>query len=318
MNINEIERSEVFLKIKEKILKQSQAAEILGISVRQVKRLFKKYKREGCKALISGKRGGKGNHKLPESFKSLALAYIREKYPDFGPLLAQEKLKEVHNLKISHTTVRLLMIQNGLWDPQKKKRTHIHQLRERRHREGELIQIDGSPHNWFEGRGPKCTLLTCVDDATGKILAALFAPSEALWPYYALMKQYIRKHGRPLALYTDKHGVFRVNKIGSLSGEGITQFGRAMKTLEITPIFANSPQAKGRIERKNRVSQDRLVKEMRLLKISTIEEANIFLPTYIEDHNRRFAVVPKDPDNAHRSLLAEHNLDLIFTIQEFR
>ncbi len=318
MSINEIERSDAFLKLKEKILKQHQVAEILGISTRHVKRIFKRYKKYGAAALISKKRGQTGNHRLAESLKDLALAYIRERYRDFGPLLAHEKLTEVHKLKISRTLVRKLMIKDGLWDPQKKKRKRVHQLRERRSRGGELTQIDGSPHDWFEGRGPKCTLLKCVDDATGKMLAAVFAPSEALWSYYTLMRQYIEEHGRPLALYSDKHGIFKVNHPGALTGEGITQFGRAMKALKIEPIFANSPQAKGRIERKNRVSQDRLVKEMRLLKISTIEEGNAFLPTYIEDHNRRFAVVPKDPNNAHRPLLSEHNLDLIFTIQEFR
>jgi transposase len=318
MSINELERSDAFLKLKEKILNQTQVAELLGISVRQVKRIFKKYTKHGTAALISKKRGQKGNHRLAESLKDLALAYIREKYRDFGPLLAHEKLIEIHKLKISLTVVRKLMIQDGLWNPERKQRKRVYQLRERRSREGELVQIDGSPHDWFEGRAPKCTLLMCVDDATGKILAALFAPSEALWPYYALMRQYVLNHGRALALYSDKHGVFKVNKSGALTGSGLTQFGRAMKDLNIEVIFANSPQAKGRIERKNRVSQDRLVKEMRLHKISTIEEANAFLPVYIEDHNRRFAVVPKDPNNAHRPLLSEHNLDLIFTIQEFR
>lgn len=318
MSIKEIDRSDAFFKLKEKILSQSQVAEILGISVRQVKRIFKKYKKHGTAALISQKRGQKGNYRLAESLKDLALAYIREKYRDFGPFLAHEKLTEVHKLKISLTVIRKLMIQDGLWDPQMKKRKRTYQLRERRSRKGELIQIDGSPHDWFEGRAPKCTLLKCVDDATGEMLAALFAPSEALWPYYALMRQYIQKHGRPLTLYSDKHGVFKVNQSGALISEGITQFGRAMKTLKIELIFANTPQAKGRIERKNRVSQDRLVKEMRLLKISTLEEANAFLPTYIEDHNRRFAVAPKDPNNAHRPLLLEQDLDLIFTIQEFR
>ena len=250
-----------------------QVAEILGISVRQVKRIFKKYKKHGIAALISKKRGQKGNRSLAESLKDLALAYIREKYRDFGPLLAHEKLIEVHKLKISLTVVRKLMIQDGLWNPERKQRKRVYQLRERRPREGELVQIDGSPHDWFEGRAPKCTLLKCVDDATGKMLAALFVPSEALWPYYALMKQYIRNQGRPLALYSDKHGVFKVNKSGALTGSGLTQFGRAMKDLNIKVVFANTPQAKGRIERKNRVSQDRLVKEMRLLKISTIEKA---------------------------------------------
>ena len=318
MSINELERSDAFMKLKEKILTQMQVAELLGISVRQVKRIFKKYKKHGTAALISQKRGKKGNRRLAESLKDLALAYIREKYRDFSPLLAHEKLIEVHELKISLTVVRKLMIQDGLWNPQRKQRKRVYQLRERRPREGELVQIDGSPHDWFEGRAPKCTLLKCVDDATGKILAALFVPTEALWPYYALMKQYIVNHGRPLSLYSDKHGVFRVNKTGALTGNGLTQFGRAMKDLNIAVVFANTPQAKGRVERKNRVSQDRLVKEMRLLNISTIEEANAFLPAYIEDHNRRFAVLPKDPNNAHRPLLSEHNLDLIFTIQEFR
>ena len=318
MSINELERSDAFLKLKEKILTRMQVAELLGISVRQVKRIFKKYKKHGTAALISQKRGQKGNRRLAESLKDLALAYIREKYRDFSPLLAHEKLIEVHELKISLTVVRKLMIQDGLWNPQRKQRKRVYQLRERRPREGELVQIDGSPHDWFEGRAPKCTLLKCVDDATGKILAALFVPTEALWPYYALMKQYIVNHGRPLSLYSDKHGVFRVNKTGALTGNGLTQFGRAMKDLNIAVVFANTPQAKGRVERKNRVSQDRLVKEMRLLNISTIEEANAFLPAYIEDHNRRFAVLPKDPNNAHRPLLSEHNLDLIFTIQEFR
>jgi hypothetical protein len=253
---------------------------------------------------------------MANGVQELVLAIIQEKYPDFGPTLAHEKIVEDHKIKISVWSVRRLMIVNTLWVDKKIKRRRIYQLRERRGKEGELVQMDGSPHDWFEGRGPKCTLLHCVDDATGKIKAAIFAPTETFWGYFDLMRIYLKTHGKPVALYNDKHGVFRVNKSGALSGDGFTQFGRAIKELDIQMIFANSPQAKGRIERSNRTLQDRLVKELRLNKISTIEEANAFLPTFIEDYNRRFAVVPKDPSNAHRSL--EQDLDLIFTIREFR
>lgn len=318
MSTKELERAELFSKIRQKTLTQNQAAEIMGISTRQVRRLFAEYKKIGSLALISKKRGKPSNHQLPEGLKELVLALIKKHYPDFGPTFAHEKIKEIHHLNVSIWTVRKLMIENGLWVDKKIKKKRIYQLRERREKEGELIQGDGSPHDWFEGRGPKCCLLHYIDDATGKIMAALFAPSETVWGYFNLMQMYLKAHGRPIALYNDKHGVFRVNRSSALKGEGLTQFGRAMQELGIKMIFANTPQAKGRIERSNRTLQDRLVKELRLQKISTIEEANAFLPKFIEDYNRRFAVIPKDSTNAHRPLLQEQNLDTIFTIREFR
>ena len=318
MSTEEIDRTSVFLRLKAKAISQLQAADEMGITPRQVRRLFKQFKKHGAIALVSKKRGRSSNHQLPAGVKELVLAIIQKNYSDFGPTFAHEKIVEVHNAKISVSSVRQLMITNGLWLDKKIKKKRIYQLRERRHREGELLQADGSPHDWFEGRGSKCSLLHCVDDATGKINAAFFAPSETMWSYFDLMQIYLKKHGRPLFLYTDKHVVFRVNKSDALNGDGLTQFGRAIKELGIEPIFANSPQAKGRIERSNRTLQDRLVKELRLNKISTIKEANAFLPGFIEDYNRRFAVVPKDPTNAHRPLLQEQNLDLIFSIQEFR
>lgn len=318
MSMKELERAELFSKLRQKALTQIQVADILGITPRQVRRLFSEYKHHGPIALISKKRGRPSNHQLPKGLKELVLALIKEHYPDFGPTFAHEKIAEVHNLQISVWSIRKLMIENGLWDDKKVVKKRVYQLRERRNKEGELVQTDGSPHDWFEGRGPKCSLLHCVDDATGKIKAALFAPAETMWGYYNLMQAYLKTHGRPIALYSDKHVVFRVNKSDALKGEGFTQFGRAMKELDIEMVFANSPQAKGRIERSNRTLQDRLVKELRLNKISTIEEANAFLPKFIEDYNRRFAVVPKDPINAHRPLLQEQNLDLIFNIREFR
>lgn len=316
MSTEEIKRTTVFSKLQAKTLTQQQAADDLGLTPRQIRRLFKEYRKRGAIALVSKKRGLPSNHQLLSGVKELVLAIIQEKYPDFGPTLAHEKIVELHDIKISVGSVRNLMIKHSLWVDKKIKRRRIYQLRERRSKEGELVQVDGSPHDWFESRGSKCSLLHCVDDATGKIKAAILAPSEALWGYYDLMRIYLKTHGKPVALYSDKHGVFRVNRSGALSGDGFTQFGRAIKELGIQMVFANSPQAKGRIERSNRTLQDRLVKELRLNKISTIEEANAFLPAFIEDYNRRFAVVPKEPINAHKPL--EENLDVIFTIRDFR
>ncbi len=249
MSIEEIKRTSVFSKLQAKTLTQQQAAEDLGLSTRQIGRLFKEYKKHGAIALVSKKRGLPSNHQLLSGVKELVLAIIQEKYPDFGPTLAHEKIVEVHKIKISVWSVRRLMIINTLWVDKKIKRRRIYQLRERRGKEGELVQADGSPHDWFEGRGPTCILLHCVDDATGKIKAAIFAPSETTWGYFDLMRIYLKTHGKPVALYNDKHGVFRVNKPDALSGDGFTQFGRAIRELGIGMIFANSPQAKGRIER---------------------------------------------------------------------
>jgi transposase len=316
MSTEEINRTAIFSKLQAKTLTQQQAADDLGLTTRQIRRLFKEYRKRGAIALVSKKRGLPSNHQLPSGVKELVLAIVQEKYPDFGPTLAHEKIVELHDIKISVGSVRSLMIKHSLWVDKKIKRRRIYQLRERRSKEGELVQMDGSPHDWFEGRGQKCSLLHCVDDATGKIKAAIFAPTEDLWGYFDLMRIYLKTHGKPIAFYNDKHGVFRVNRSGALSGDGFTQFGRAIKELGIQMIFANTPQAKGRIERSNRTLQDRLVKELRLNKISTIEEANTFLPAFIEDYNRRFAVVPKEPINAHKPL--EENLDMIFTIRDFR
>lgn len=318
MSTKEIERIDILVQLQEKKLTQVKAADILGLSVRQVRRLSKAYKAIGVQGIISKKRGRSSNHQLLKGSKEWISAIIKEKYPDFGPTFACEKLIEVHKVKVSVGTVRSLMIKEQLWIDKKIKKKRIFQLRERREQEGELVQTDGSPHDWFEGRGPKCSLLHCIDDATGKIKAALFAPSETVWSYFELMTTYIQAYGRPIAFYSDKHAVFKVNKSEALSGTGLTQFGRAMKELDIKLIYANSPQAKGRIERSNRTLQDRLVKELRLNKISSIEEANTFLSKFIEDYNRRFAVIPKASTNAHRPLLQEQNLSLIFTMQEFR
>jgi DNA-binding Lrp family transcriptional regulator len=318
MSIKELDRLKILEELHKKQINQKQAADSLGLSARQIRRLIKSYKAHGAIGIVSKKRGKAGNRQLPKTVKDLVLALIEANYADFGPTLAQEKLSKLHNLRVSVSLVRSLMINKGLWKERKKKKENIHQLRERRSKEGELIHVDTSPHAWFEDRGIKCGLLLSVDDATSKIMNGHFAPSEALWPYFELIHSYISKYGRMGAIYCDKHSVFRINREGALSGEGITQFGRAMKELDIKMIYANSPQAKGRVERANRTLQDRLVKELRLRDISTIEEANAFLPEFIEEYNKQFAVIPKSSSNAHRPVLKEQNLDLIFTIQTVR
>jgi hypothetical protein len=217
-------------------------------------------------------------------------------------------------------TLRKAMILNGLWKGKRRKALVLHQMRERRSALGELVQADGSPHDWFEGRRPACTLLVFVDDATSKLLWLEFAESETTQAYFMAVRHYLEKYGKPVTLYVDRHGVFRVNTTKALSAaiddsNGRTQFGRAMDELRIEVIFANSAQAKGRVEKANQTLQDRLVKEMRLRKINTTHDANLFLPEFIETYNRKFAVVPASPANMHRPLLPQENLDNILCLK---
>ena len=233
--------------------------------------------------------------------RQAVLALVREHYADFGPTLACEKLAERHGHCLSVETLRQWMIAAGLWAPKRRKQARIHQRRPRRPCLGELVQIDGSPHDWFEGRGPRCTLIVFIDDATSRLLALRFAPAETTRAYMETLRDYLDEHGRPVAFYSDKHSIFRVNH-PDREGE-LTQFSRALKTLDIAPIHANSPQAKGRVERANQTLQDRLIKEMRLREISDIEAANAFLPAFMADYNVRFAAEPQSPVDAHRPVL---------------
>jgi hypothetical protein len=248
-----------------------------------------------------------------------ALDLLQEKYRDFGPTLAHEKLSEVHELKLSRESVRKLMIVEGLWKPKQAKQPATHPMRERRACEGELVQIDGSEHAWFEERGPKCSLLVFIDDATGQLGELLFVPQETFFAYAEACRHYFECYGKPVAFYSDKHGIFRVNQPRPLGlTSGLTQFGRAMQELDIQILCANTPQAKGRIERANQTLQDRLVKELRLCGISDLAAGNAFLPEFRQDFNRRFAVQPRSSHDAHRPLLKTDNLDLIFTHQATR
>ncbi len=195
MSIKELDRAELFSQLHRKMTKQQQVADSLGISLRHVRRLYRGYKRFGTRALISKQRGSPSNHQLARGKKELILALIQDQYADFGPTLACEKVVEQHKIQVSVWSIRKLMIDNELWNPKRQKKKRVFQLRERRPREGELIQMDGSPHDWFEGRAPKCSLLLSIDDATGKLKTGYFAPSEAIWPYFNLMRQYLKVMG---------------------------------------------------------------------------------------------------------------------------
>jgi transposase len=245
MSKTELNRLKVMQRLEEKSLKQKKAAEMLGVSERHIRRLLRGYRQHGEGELISKRRGQRSNNRLKYEIKQKTSDLLHSRYHDFGPTLAQEKLSEIHGLKISRESVRHLMMAEELWKPRKVKRKAIHQMRLRRACRGELVQIDGSPHAWFEDRGPVCNLLVYIDDATGELMELFFTPAESTFSYFAATRRYLKRHGRPVAFYSDKHGIFRVNAKHALSGSGMTQFGRAMKALDIDIICANTLQAKG-------------------------------------------------------------------------
>lgn len=312
------DRSKVLEKLVERRVTQEEAAVMLAISVRQVQRILKKFKDKGIHSLVSKKQGQPSNNKLPRFLVARIDEIVtNELYAGFRPTFMCEKLEEYHRIKISHETTRQIMIQNGVWIAHKEKRPVIHQRRLPRARRGELVQIDGSHHAWFEDRRGPCVLLVFIDDATGQI-DAKFSEAETTLGYMMLAKEYIIKHGKPLGMYSDKHGVLRVNNAKDKEKELLTQFGRALKELEIELVYANSPQAKGRVERVNQTLQDRLIKEMRIAGICTIEGGNKFLKTFLPRFNKQFGKKPKSEEDAHHKILPEVNLDRIFCNKEFR
>jgi predicted SprT family Zn-dependent metalloprotease/transposase len=318
MSTKELSRLEVMQKLSKKQMGQKEAGEILHLGKRQIKRLLKSYRKQGAVGLVSKHRGRKGNNRLSENVKKQGLKLLKTKYQGFGPTLAHEKLVEKDKLKLSVESVRKIMIEEDLWKPRKLKKVVTHQLRERRACFGELVQIDGSPHDWFEGRAESCVLLVFIDDATGKLVELQFVDSESFFSYSQAAENYFKRHGKPVAFYSDKHGVFRVNQASSGTGDAITQFGRAMRELDIQIICANTPQAKGRVERANQTLQDRLPKEMRLLKINTREAGNAYLPEFMADFNKRFADEPRSDVDAHRPLIVKDDLTHILNWQESR
>jgi hypothetical protein len=307
----------VIQAVSDRHLTQAQAAAQLQLSTRQVKRLLRRYRAEGAAGLASRRRGRSSNNRIDPAIRAKYMGVVRAYYPDFGPTFAREKLFEHHGFDYSVETLRQWMIADGLWRTRAARAPRPFQIRERRPCRGELVQIDGSPHDWFEGRAPRCTLIVFIDDATGELLALHFAPAETTEAYMTVLRAYLASHGRPVSLYSDRHSIFRVNAPGR-EGE-LTQFGRALDTLDIEAIHARTPQAKGRVERANQTLQDRLVKEMRLAGIDSIEAANAWLPGFKADYNRRFAVTPQQGEDAHRPVLhSAAELDLILCLHHQR
>ena len=298
MSQEEVKRAQVLDMLKEHKINQQDASQRLGITTRQVRRLVKRYQAAGLAGLVSKKRGRASNRCMDEATCAAAIKLIGTHYRDFGPTLACEKLAELHGVRLSVESTRQLMIKAGYWLPRKGGTVCVHPMRERRARFGEMIQIDGSPHDWFEGRGDYCTLLVFIDDATGQLTQLRFAPSETTLGYMQVLHDHILAHGVPAALYSDKHSIFRINAKDACP-DAETQFSRAARELGIECIHAHSPQAKGRVERANQTLQNRLIKEMRLAGINDMDSANSWLPGYIEKFNRRFAVAAKDPADAH-------------------
>ncbi len=285
----------------------STASTRLNLSVRQIKRLKIKFRDNGYDGLIHGSRGKTGVRKININLENNIVKIINEKYRDFGPTLACEKLHEFYGISLSDETIRAIMIRHNIWKLRKRKRGQYFSWRERRSSYGELQQFDGSYHNWFEGRNPllpEVCLLASIDDATGKITYAKFDHNESVTAVFKFWWEYIELNGIPSEIYLDKFSTYKINHPMAVDNiELMTQFGRAMKSLGVNLIPANTPQAKGRIERLFKTLQDRFVKEMRMKNISNIEDANKFLKEiFVPWYNGRFAVIPKSNNNCHRTL----------------
>jgi Winged helix-turn helix len=318
MSDSEVTRMNVLRDLAEDRLTAAEAATLMGVGRRQVFRLAKAYRQGGPQALVSRRRDQPSNRSYPATLRTEVMDLIRERYSDFGPTLASEKLAELHGIRLGRETIRQWMMALGLWKDRKQRMKPVHQPRYRRNCVGELIQIDGSEHWWFETRGPQCTLLVFIDDSTSRLMHLQFVESESTFDYFKATRAYLERHGKPVALYSDKHGVFRVNRKDAAGGDGMTQFGRALHALNIDIICANTSQAKGRVERANATLQDRLVKEMRLQGISTMEAGNAFLPAFMIDYNARFAKAPFDDRDLHRSFAEHDDLDDAFAWKEER
>ena len=323
MSHKETERLSVIERAASGRMTQVQAAMEIGVCERHLRRLLHGYRRHGVRALISRRRGAVANNRLPASARRRALELIREHYPDFGPTFAHEKLRLHHGREFardfSSETLRRWMIEDGLWRRRRRRPARVHPPRPRRRRFGELIQIDGCTHAWFEKRAPVCTLIAFIDDATSTVTEWRFCEAETTFDYFESLHRHVVRHGRPLCIYSDRHGIFRVNAQEKHSLQGRTQFARAMKQLDIEPICAGTPQAKGRIERLFKTVQDRLVKELRVCGISTMAQANVFLEGYRKAFNEQFAKAPADDDDAHRERIRDdRQMRLILSKQQQR
>lgn len=317
----ELKRLHIIQKVLEGGITQRDASEVLILSDRQIRRLVKRVKIEGEKGLIHRSRGRPSNRRISQKIKEKVLKLYRTQYEGFGPTLAAEKLGERDSIAINDETLRVWLIESGDWKKSRKRRAY-RQWRERKQYRGEMIQMDGSHHDWFEGRGPQCVFMGYIDDATGTVFGR-FYPYEGTMPAMDSFRRYIKRYGLPMSIYLDKHTTYKSPSKPSFEDEvngtkPLSEFERALKELGVQVIHANSPQAKGRIERCFGTLQDRLVKEMRLQGIQDTEEANRFLAYYLPIYNRRFPVKPLGKDNLHRKIPKGLNLDSIFCMKTER
>ena len=317
----ELRRLHVIRKVMEKVIKQVEAAKILSLSYRQVQRCVQRVKVEGDKGVVHKSRGRASNRRLADRVKERVIKLYRKRYKGFGPTLAVEKLLEGHGLKVSDETLRKWLLESGDWKKVRRKGVH-RQWRERKGHLGEMVQMDGSHHDWFEGRGSECVLMGYIDDATGEAFGR-FYEYEGTMPAMESFRRYIRRSGIPLSVYLDKHTTYKSPAKPSIEEElqgvePLSEFERALQELGVEVIHAHSAQAKGRIERLFGTLQDRLVKEMRLRGVKSIEEANGFLEGYWPIYNRKFAVGAREQGDLHRSLPRGLNLDHILCVKAGR
>jgi transposase len=319
--MKELKRVHVIRQAMSKALRQQEAGEVLGLTARQVRRLIQRVRAEGDAGLVHRGRGQTSNRRIPEKVKAKVLTLYTQRYGDFGPTLAAEKLAERHGITISAETVRGWLRGAGVDHFTRRKRPH-RAWRERKAHEGELIQLDGSHHDWLEGRGPRCVLMAYIDDASSRVLAR-FYEYEGTIPAMDSFTRYVTRYGIPLAVYADKHTTYQSPAPPTVDDQlaGVkptSQFGRALGELGVELIPAHSPQAKGRVERLFKTVQDRLIKELRLAGVSTLEEANRFLEGYLPIYNRRFAVPPAQAADLHRPRPAHRELDRILCLKTTR
>jgi transposase len=321
MTKRELERSQVVGVCLKREVTQAKAGELLGLSERQVRRLVRRVRLKGMRGLKHGNRGRSSPRKMSPEQEERIASIIGERYPDFSPLHATEKLWERDRVRVSREKVRQIMMARGLWR-RRRRRKAIHVWRERKPHLGEMVQMDGSHHAWLERRGPKLVLMGYADDATGRFYGR-FYDHEGVWPAMDSLRRYIERYGLPQSLYLDKHSTYKTSRQPDTEellreAQARTQFERALEELGIKAIHAHSPQAKGRIERVFGTLQDRLVKEMRLAGISSLEEANRFLEGYLPVYNQHFMRAPLRPQDLHRPVPNSLNLDDIFCLQGLR
>jgi hypothetical protein len=321
MKNRDAERLRIIQKVIDQELTQIEAGDCLELNERQVRRLAKRVRTEGPAGIIHRNRGRVSTRRLGDVVKAKILGLIQRRYADFGPTLAVETMEEKGEARVSRETLRKWMIEDGLWQVRRKKRA-VHAWRERKAHEGDMVQMDGSHHNWLEGRGPQMVLMSYIDDATGRSFGR-FYEYEGVYPAMDSLRRYLGLYGRPESVYFDKHSTYKTTRQPDteelLQGEpAMTQFERALKELEIRVIHAHSPQAKGRIERSYRTLQDRLVKAMRLEGIGNLEDANRFLEVYWPKYNGKFAKEPREKKDLHRRVTKNLNLDRILCVKKTR